>query len=178
MEMVEVAPEYPAEQAKCPDGTTTTQWEFNVQVTGTATRLSDLLVTAGSPYPGDAVVPAGVPMVRDAVFDTAYPSMGQPHGGGLGKYRPPRNVRFQVSPKVAVVVAMTKDNYTTPVATTGAEVGTLMTAGAVVHCPRAGQTHLRILANTNQAVYPVNAKTAFQFVSDTNPTSMTVVFSD
>ena len=179
LEIVADAPEFPAQTALIPSTATTSVWEFNVQVTNVATRLSDLLVTAGSPYVGNAVVPAGVPMVISA-FNKSFPSMGGPAGAGEGIVRPPRNVSFQVSPAaVTSVVAFTKDNYTTPVATAGSEVGTLLMAGqGPFECSKAGETHLRIMPNTNQALYPVDAKTAFIFVALVNPTSMTVVFSD
>lgn len=181
LEIVADAPEFPAQQATIPNSATASRWEFNVQVTNVPTRLGDLLVAAGSPYVGAPNVPVGVPLVRDAVFETAFPPSGTSGAGsGQGRYRPPRNVSFQVSPAAGTaVVAFTKDNYTTPVATGGSEVGTLLTAGfAQYRCSKAGETHLRILANSNQALYPVDAKTAFIFVASVNPTSMTVVFSD
>ena len=179
LEIVADAPEFPAQSATQPDGTTPSQWEFNVQVTNAPARLADLLVTAGSTYPGSVHVPVGVPMVISA-FNKSWPAMGGPAGAGEGIYRPPRNVSFQVSPAATTAcVAFTKDNYTTPVATAGSEVGTLLMAGqGPFECSKAGETHLRILPNTNEALYPVSTKTAFIFVSSVNPTSMTVVFSD
>lgn len=181
LEIVADAPEFPAQEATLPNSVTASQWEFNVQVTNVATRLGDLLVTAGSPYPGAPNVPVGVPLVRDAVFEVGWPNSGvSGAGSGQGRYRPPRNVSFQVSPAaIGDVVAFTKDNYTAPVATAGSEVGTLLTAGqGPFECSKAGETHLRILANSNQALYPVDAKTAFIFVASAAAVSMTVVFSD
>lgn len=180
LEIVADAPEFPAQEATLPNSATASQWEFNVQVTNVATRLGDLLVTAGSPYPGAPNVPVGVPLVRDAVFEVGWPNSGvSGAGSGQGRYRPPRNVSFQVSPAATGVVAFTKDNYTAPVATAGLEVGTLLTAGqGPFECSKAGETHLRILANSNQALYLVDAKTAFIFIASAAAVSMTVVFSD
>lgn len=135
---------------------------FNIQVTGAAQRLGTLVT---------------VPAVRSAM-DINYPASGGPAGAGEGRYRPPMNLVMQVSPAATGNVAVTYDNNTTPVVTPGAEVGLVMYPGGIYQFPLVGLTLLRPLANANQAIYPVDALTAFQLIASVNPTSVSCWFSD
>lgn len=142
--------------APSPDSTV---FAFKVTVTNAATRLKDLITTAGGTWP----------LVENTLYQQA--GADSPLQSNAVQQRPPWHVMFQVIAAAANPVYCTWDNNTAPVV---GGPGAEFEPGVIYRFENAGVKLLRAQAS---GLYLVNAKSAFQFIATGN-TTMLVTFSD
>jgi hypothetical protein len=140
--------------AYAPSGTGSVN-SIKVTVTNVATRLQDLVTTAG----------AVMPYIPDERYTWEEPV----------PLRLPYHLILTVPVAAANPIYVTWDNNTAPVATPGGP-GMEMLAGLTYEFENAGPS-LMIWNGKGAGIYQCNTKTAFQFIATGN-TLMTVTFSD
>jgi hypothetical protein len=136
----------------------TTLQFFKVTVTNAATRLKDLITTAGGTWP----------TIPDDTFNTNL--MTEP----ATNLRMPQHVFFQVPIAAANPVYLTWDNNTAPVV---GGPGMELETGTIYKFENAWNGRLLSVLGNAGGKYNVDPKSAFQFIAAAN-TTLLVFFSD